>query len=97
MLKNLICCVCKKDFNALYPGRARFCSTKCRVQNFRNLKVEMTPNIPRSGITGVTYDREHSKWRAKVGTTYLGIHDTILEARAAIEHYKSNLKLLINL
>jgi hypothetical protein len=48
-----------------------------------NLKNQSTPKSNTSGAVGVSYDRRLSRWRARIGSKYLGIFPTKEAAVAA--------------
>ena len=49
------------------------------------------PDLPNSGVVGVTARRKGKPWQAQYRQHYIGVFDTVEEAAAAIEAYKASL------
>lgn len=47
------------------------------------------PDLPESGVVGVTARRTGKPWQAQYRKHYIGVYDTVEAAAAAIEDYKS--------
>jgi hypothetical protein len=58
---------------------------------FEQMRNTRKPVDNRSGVKGVCWDKQHQKWRARVGSTFLGIFPTLEEAAATVRAARENI------
>lgn len=77
------CSYCNKKFWAARRD-SKWCSQKCRADSRQEDARFNIPEIPSSGVPGITYNRRLSRWTIKIKIDndwkYVGTKQTIQEA-----------------
>jgi hypothetical protein len=87
---KLNCEVCKRR---MYKrADAKWCSTRCRSKSRAEDAKFETPEIPKSGVPGVTYNRSIQRWVVKDTSInkYLGSFKLLQDAIKFLGEYNGN-------
>lgn len=102
--KRYVCAICGKEFEK-HTSEVT-CSAECQKEYARRKQNEAdirrgkrkipadqryNSGLPKSGVVGVTYHRKSGKWQAKYKGKYLGLYDTVEQAKEAIQEEKKHL------
>lgn len=100
--KRYVCPICGREFEK--HTSTDTCSPECakemsrRTQNRADIKrgrrklpedQRYESGLPKSGIVGVTYHRQSGKWHLQVKGKYIGVYDTIDQAKDAKDNLDS--------